>query len=170
MESLQPACLKYCRTKPSWRLHAQAISSGLVTTTLSTQFMSQTALNGSGNSSNYGLVKGLAATSCRGATNGRPADASNQNTFVQVSNITGACGQPLTAGTVAQYSHSCGLQIFISGYGSPGTVKVVEDECPRCGSGPPHFDNWLPGGGGSCGLGITDLQPTGYFVTEQRQQ
>ncbi len=152
---------------------AACFSSGLQTSSLSAQFMGQTALNGSGDSRSWGLVKGLAATSCKGATTGKPGDANYGNTFVQVSSITGSCNQPLSGSTVAQFNRQCGLNIFIEGYGSPGTQKSVQDECPRCQNDPPHFDNWTTAGGPACGTTVTDLQPgspPGYFVTEQVQQ
>ena len=144
-------------------------SSGLLATTLNSLFESQTVLNGTGQSNSYGLVKPVAITLCSGATAGKPAGANSNNTFVEVPSVTGACLQPLSTSTVAQYHHSCGLQIFLEGYGSPGTEKTVEDECNKCGNDPPHFDNWNPSGGSSCGLTMNDLG-SGYYVTEQVQQ
>src|SRR5579883_981901 len=145
-------------------------SSGLQSTTLSSQFMQQTIENGTGLSNNWGYLKPLAITSCAGATDGKPDDANNENTFVQVPTVTGACNQALSGTTVAQYKHQCGMTIFIEGYGSPGTIKTVQDECPACANEPPHFDNWTNSGGPSCGANVTDLPPPGYFVTEQVQQ
>ncbi len=144
-------------------------SSGLITTNLNSQFQSQTALNGTGQSNQYNLLKALNASSCSNATQGKPSGANGGNSFVEVSSVTAACGNFLTTSTVAQYGHSCGLQIFISGYGNPGTLKTVQDECPACGNDPPHFDNWNPSGGPSCGLTLPDLGG-GYYVTEQVQQ
>lgn len=151
---------------------AACFTSGLQTTTMSSQFMSQAALNGSGSSSHWGLLKALAATSCANKLQGEPADANPQNTFVEVPSITGSCNQSLSDSTVAAATsnYTCGQNIFISGYGSPGTVKAIEDKCARCANDPPHFDNWTNSGGASCGLSVGDLPPTGYFVTEQVQQ
>ncbi len=149
---------------------AACFSSGLQTTTLASDFEAQVALNGTGKRGDGTYLKALAATSCLNATNGKPADASRANTFVVVSQVTGACNQTLSSSTVAQYGHQCGLRIFISGYGNPGTVKTVQDECPACRFDPPHFDNWTNAGGPSCGFTVPDLPPTGMFVTEQVQQ
>ncbi|MDQ2840529.1 MAG: hypothetical protein M3Y72_05715 [Acidobacteriota bacterium] len=146
---------------------AACFSSGLLNTNLNTLFESQTALNGSGRSRSYGLLKARAASSCKSATAGKPNGATNQNTFVEVSTITGACNVSLSTSTVAQYQRSCGKSIFLLGFGNPGTVKTVQDECRACGNDAPHFDDWNPGGGHSCGFTLGDL---GHFVTEQVQQ
>ena len=124
---------------------SQCYLSGVITTTLNSAFQSQTYTNGTGQSNSYGLLKTIVATSCKGATAGEPAGANANNTFVEVSAVTGVCNQPLSSSTVAQYNHSCGIQVFMEGYGSPGTLKTVEDECPSCGSS--QFDDWTPTGG-----------------------
>jgi hypothetical protein len=149
---------------------SSCFSTGLQTTTLESDFEAQVTLNGTGRRSDGTYLKGLNATSCRNATAGKPSDAGSGNTFVVVSSVMGSCHSPLDSSTVAQNSHQCGLQIYISGYGSPGTVKTVQDECPRCGNDPPHFDNWTDAGGTSCGLSVSDLAPSGHFVTAQVQQ
>ncbi len=144
-------------------------ASGLLTTTLNGTFESMTALNGTGQSNSYGLLKALAASSCAYATTGKPAGANNSNTFMEVSSVTGACNTALSTSTVAQFNHWCGVQIFLEGYGSPGTEKTVADECNRCGSDPPHFDNWTPNGGSNCSKDVSDLG-SGFYVTEEVQQ
>ena len=96
------------------------------------KFISQTWLNGSGNSdvSGYGLLQEY--TTCSA-----PSGA-NQNYFQEVSSITPACGGSLSNSTVAWPSSNnnnlgCGDQVLIVGLGSgTGTVKTVNDKCPGC--------------------------------------
>ncbi|HZT70901.1 MAG TPA: Ig-like domain-containing protein [Terriglobia bacterium] len=139
-------------------------SSGLQSSTLASDFASQTALNGTGLSRSWGYLKAVAASSCRNATSGKPPDATNQNTFVEVSSVTGACNSSLGNSNVAAFNHACGQQIQIQGYptANSNTQKSVQDECPACGNDPPHFDNFTTTPGANCSKTVPDL---GYFVT-----
>ena len=139
---------------------ANCFTSGLLTTTLSSQFEGQLAINGSGQSNRYGLLKALAATSCAPKTQNKPTDSTNNNTFVQVSSITGSCNSSLSNTTVAQHSPvtvqvNCSQGEFLYGYpSSPGTAKTIQDRCPACSNTPgsAHFDNWNTiQGAPSCG-------------------
>lgn len=133
------------------------------TTTLKSDFSSQVTTNGTGASLRWNIVKAINATSCIGA-GGAPSGANSSNTFVQVSSITGACNLTPTTSTVAAYHHACSQQIFIAHYGQPGTIKTVVDECPRCSTDPPHYDNYSTSQACSA-FAVGDLPPTGYFET-----
>jgi len=138
-------------------------SSGLQSSTLASNFASQAALNGTGLSSHWGYVKPVSATSCANATTGKPGNANSQNTFVEVSSVTGSCNTSLGNSNVAAYNHVCGQRIQIQGYpANSHTQKSVQDECPACGNDAPHFDNYSTSSGTNCSKSLTDL---GRFVT-----
>jgi hypothetical protein len=105
------------------------------------QFISQTWINGSGNSdvAQYGLLQEY--TTCP------PPSGGNQNYFQQVSSIAPGCsGQSLGNTTVAwpkskNNNLSCGDQVLLVGLGSgAGTVKTVTDNCPGCSA--TQLDNY----------------------------
>ena len=109
-----------------------------VSTTLRSDLVSQTNINGTGISLNYGTLKALAATSCNSATQNRPPDAAGK-TFVQVSSITGSCNTTLTSLSLARCTNNpivplaCSDRICIKGLEG---IKTIADSCPACCSWP----------------------------------
>ena len=119
--------------------------------TLRTSFISQTRNNGTGSSINFGLVKPARATALgRYCLRRFPPDANLDNTFVQVSSVTGSCLSTLVPGTsVATADGSCNAQELLVDnltnaiYGS----RRSADTCPACRlPNPPgidgHIDNF----------------------------
>ena len=104
--------------------------------TLNASFIAQTQLNGTGTSQSYGYVKGARATGVRRYCKGKfPQGATLDNTFVQVSSVTGSCNRNLVAGTsAATAGGSCSaVDLLVNrsdnkNFGS----KNSDDTCPAC--------------------------------------
>ena len=152
-----------------------------ISDTLKPTFASQVALNGTGRSENHGILKALAASSCKDATQNRPADATNSNTFVKVSSVTGSCNTSLSSTTVAscrssangRATYACSDKFYLKNYPSgSGTDKTDRDPCPECcqytdrnASYDNQFDNYNPTNTECSGHAVGDLvpQPTATF-------
>ena len=107
-------------------------------TSLKSDFVSQTYINGTGVSQSHGILK--YSTSC---TN-YPPGANSQNSFLTVSNITGACNSTMTGGvSVATYPspkvgnpYGCGDNaLLVTSSNTNEAVKDVVDYCPACSGG-----------------------------------
>ena len=136
-----------------------------VSSTLRDQFASQVSLNGSGTSVSHGKLKALAATSC---WNGRPGWATNDNTYVTVSQFTGSCNTTLTNSSLARCDLdsdlACGASVFTDVL---DTTKSVADRCPACCnvSNYEQLDNFnasstacVPGTLGHLGTGLKTIK------------
>lgn len=108
---------------------------------LKSDFVSQTYLNGSGASQGYGDLQFNNGSLCSGKY---PNGANTQNSFLQVSSITGACGTPVVGGdSVATYPspnvgnpYGCGDNIqLVTSSNANQALKHVADYCPACSSG-----------------------------------
>lgn len=120
-------------------------------------FVSQTQLNGTGVSINWGLLKPLGATAARKLCNksSLPPNASSANTFVEVDDITGSCNLPIYANhSVATYPNpailssqlQCNLHNSLNldvSTNSQFATRAVADLCPACKDGH-HIDSWTP--------------------------
>ena len=121
---------------------------------LNSDFVYQTVLNGTGMSNAYGLLKPLGITNARRLCGkGLPPGASSENTFVQVSTVTGSCNTQIAA------DHS--VATFPNPNGANGTLYLVcddslnldesdnttdytrgvADKCPACAGGH-HIDSY----------------------------
>lgn len=126
--------------------------------TLNSTFVSQTQLNGTGESISYGYVKPAAATALRRYCAGQfPPGANNDNTFLQVDSVTGTCNTAVTAdSSVAVYPSPyrnaqaplrCAdkLQLVDSSNANFAT-RTVDDYCPACagdfGGTDGHIDSY----------------------------
>lgn len=105
---------------------------------LRSDFVSQTYINGTGVSLSNGILK--YSTSC----SNYPPGANAQNSFLSVSNITGACNTTLQGGvSVATYPspnvgnpYGCGDNILlVTSSNSNQAIKDAADYCPACSSG-----------------------------------
>lgn len=105
-------------------------------------FLSQTDINGTGASTAYGLVKPGGITRMNACPLPWPADATTDNSYVQVSSVTGKCNKPLVAGTsVATLPVDCGEELLLvdSGNANYGN-KTGADRCPACSR--THIDSY----------------------------
>lgn len=114
-----------------------------INTTLDSDFQSQTAINGTGVSNSWGILKAAAAStlskSCR---NKFPAGATVGNSFVQVPSVTGACNTVLVSGSstavyptpIASRSPlTCGAgTLLVDSQNNSYGNKSVADRCPAC--------------------------------------
>lgn len=129
-------------------------------TTLRSDFISQSWLNGSGITISFGAEQNEAF--CMTPSHNPPADA-NGRSFRPVSQIT-APGGPVSNTTVAKGDDApliYGDQILIVGLGSGGaTVKTVTDRCPAC-TGQQQLDNYTTQS--SCAVGT--IPSLGTFKT-----
>jgi hypothetical protein len=120
--------------------------------TLKSDFSSQVYLNGTGSSSNYGILK---YTPGRANQCAYPAGADDSNTFLQVTSITGSCNKTLDTSSVATYPNpvtdvttfGCGDNLaLITSANAQQARKYPEDYCPSCNSGfnntNGHIDNY----------------------------
>jgi hypothetical protein len=118
-----------------------------LTANLNTTFMSQTALNGTGNSSSFGILKPQATLNyCE-----LPPGGTNGNTFYQVPSVTGVCLTSLAGGvSLATYpsprpaneTWRCSDQVLlVDGQGRADSIKTVQDSCPACAGGS-HIDTY----------------------------
>jgi uncharacterized protein YjdB len=108
-------------------------------TTLRSDFMTQLYINGTGISLSHGILK--YTTQC----SNYPSGANSQNSFVQVSQVTGSCNSILVGGsTVAAYPNPpisyptwvCGdLLEYVTSSDTNQAQKAVQDYCPACNSG-----------------------------------
>jgi hypothetical protein len=118
------------------------------TVTLSSKFVSQAELNGTGVSIGYGVLK-YDNGSCNGSPN-RPTGATSANTLRKVASVTGQCNVALTGGdSVATYpgpndpgsEFNCSDDVtLVDGGNQSAYHKHVEDRCPLCSDG--HIDNY----------------------------
>ncbi len=132
-------------------------------TTLKSDFVSQTYINGTGASQSHGVLK--YSTSC----SNYPSGANSQNSFLTVSSITGACNTTLTGGiSVATYPspntgnpYSCGDNILlVTSSNVNEAIKDAADYCPACSGGyngtNGHIDDYSSSQACS-GSGVGDL-------------
>jgi hypothetical protein len=156
--------------------------------TLDSDFASQTAINGTGISVNYGVVKALAATFANSCTN-RPQGSDTSNTFVEVTAVTGACGTTLGNSSVAtfplfnhyrsgdprsQKDPKCGNSILaVNSDNTNKFVKTVADLCPACGQAnqnngaDAHIDNFTTDA--ACeGGSFTDIPGSPFWTANTR--
>jgi hypothetical protein len=110
--------------------------------TLSAQFMSQTVINATGRSTQFGLIKPFNNTGLIRFCN-YPDGGNQGNTFVQVSKIAGSCNTEFKDGTslaVNPNPHTdttgtwnCGDQVaLVSTNNTLDSVRIVQDACGRC--------------------------------------
>jgi hypothetical protein len=111
--------------------------------TLDSEFVSQTKINGTGSSIDYGLLKPLGATDAGSRCSGHlPPHASSDNTFVRVPTVTGSCNTLITANhSVATNPNptgktsllQCGNSLtLVQASPTPFASRVVADLCPAC--------------------------------------
>jgi hypothetical protein len=115
---------------------------------LKSDFVSQVQLNGTGKSEGYGILKAGAATSLKKSCKGKFPDGADQNnSFVQVSSVTGACNKVLVPNdSIAMNPYNptwkCGnkfLLVTTPGDANKGT-RTNQDKCPACTDD--HIDNY----------------------------
>jgi hypothetical protein len=110
--------------------------------TMIESFLTQTDTNGTGSSIGYGLVKPGGITRMNSCPKPWPAGATTDNSYVQVSSVTGKCNTPLIAGTsVATLPLDCGEALLLVdstnvNYGN----KAGADRCPLCSKS--HIDSY----------------------------
>jgi hypothetical protein len=132
-------------------------------TSLKSDFVSQTFINGTGASQSHGILK--YSTSCTDY----PSGANSQNSFLAVSSVTGACNTTMSGGvSVATYPSpnvgnpfGCGDNILlVTSSNSNEAVKDAADYCPACSSGfngtNGHIDDYSSSQACS-GSGVGDL-------------
>ncbi len=118
-----------------------------VQTTIDSRFFTQTKINGTGLSRNYGLIKPWGASDFP-AYCSLPPNALSQgaNTFVQIPSVTGACNKSLYAGQSVATNPSpksglpdwnCSDKILLVNPADDrnDSVKSVQDACPLCSGG-----------------------------------
>jgi hypothetical protein len=107
-------------------------------TSLKSDFLSQTYINGTGISQSHGILK--YSTSCTNYASG----ANVQNSFLTVSSITGACNTAMSGGvSVATYPspnvgnpYGCGDNaLLVTSSNTNEAIKDVADYCPACSGG-----------------------------------
>ncbi len=121
---------------------------------LNSDFVIQTALNGTGMSVNYGLLKPIGATNARKLCKGMlPQKANNANTFVRVTAVTGSCNTAITSNhSVATYPNpndanadpllACKDSLTLDqADNTTAYTLVVADKCPACIDGS-HIDSY----------------------------
>ena len=156
------SCLANC-SPSSCTWQAQTLRSG---------FVSQTELNGSGRSINYGWLK-YDDGRCKSSY---PSGANTSNSLLQVSSITGQCGTTLVGGdSVATnpgpyYSnpYACGDNLeLVNGSNQNAYLKHVEDQCANtaqgCADG--HMDDYSAAQ--QCS-GVTDLPGSPYWTVDDQ--
>jgi hypothetical protein len=105
---------------------------------LNGQFIKQTVLNGTGRSSQYGLLHTSVNTAVvKKCADKFPAGATTDNTFIRVYYVIGSCGTymyPDSAAAVAKNSGlPCGTQLsLVKNDNSDFAGRVVQDLCPIC--------------------------------------
>ena len=119
---------------------------------LKTSFVTQIAINGTGSSDTYGILKtGGATRMSRACRSHFPADATLANTMLQVASVTGSCNTVLVAGTSVATSDTSALACRTTlglvrasnvNFGS----KTKADRCPACegefGGTDGHIDSY----------------------------
>jgi hypothetical protein len=120
---------------------------------LKSDFVTQTYINGSGVSLNYGSLQYNSGSLCSGSY---PTGANTTNSFLQVTNIDGSCGTTVVGGdSVATYpnpaivggTYVCGDNILlVTSANTNQAIKHVADYCPACSAGfngtNGHIDNY----------------------------
>lgn len=110
-------------------------------TQLNKKFMDQVALNGTGLSQSYGLLKFSNPNKGGMCASSYPPGATSQNTFLQVSSVTGACNLTLTGGfSVATFpspnekkDFTCRDAILLTTKSNTNqAVNEADDYCPSC--------------------------------------
>ncbi len=139
--------------------------------TLRPAFITQTQLNGTGTSLSYGLVKGANATGVRRYCKGKfPAGATLDNTFVQVSSVTGSCNRTLVAGsTTATAGGLCGVvEALVSNPGNANAgSKTSQDTCPACSGDFRGADGHIDSFSSNTSCSAHDAADLGNFWTLQ---
>jgi len=125
--------------------------------TLDTSFANQVAINGTGMSVNYGLVKTYAATFLPNC--GLGSQYNSSNSFLEVPDVRGSCNTRITQNSVAVYPKplpsgqgagtqaACGDNL-VAVKNDPNNryTKVIADLCPDCVDDTHgahfHIDNW----------------------------
>jgi len=114
---------------------------------LNSTFIGRTVLNGTGNSISFGLIKPWGTTWAAKYCPVPPlTGATENNTFVQVSSVTGSCNTALTPGTSVAVSPdptsapSDQLQcsdnvLLVDSSDNTNSIMVVGDTCPACSGG-----------------------------------
>ena len=121
-------------------------------TTLKSDFVSQTQLNGTGKTVSHGLVQSAAAVNLIARCAGKvPAGATTSNSFLKVTAVVGACRMPLVADvSVASYESAsttnCGMTIALIDRATKATFQSNrrrDDQCPACRSFPSGTDGHI---------------------------
>jgi hypothetical protein len=125
-----------------------------ISTQMNSDFVIQTALNGTGMSVDYGLLKPIGATNARKLCKGKlPPEASTANTLVRVAAVTGSCNTAITANhSVATYPNPndasanpllvCHDSLNLDQADNTTVyTRVVADNCPACIGGN-HIDSY----------------------------
>jgi hypothetical protein len=131
-------------TGPQAAAYRTSASCDFTATTLRSDFIDQSWLNGSGITISFGPEQNEAWCLLPGHGN-PPADASGRS-FRPTGSILGSCGLAVGNDTVAKGDDetllTCGDQILIVGLGAgTGTVKTVTDRCAQC-TGQNQLDNY----------------------------
>lgn len=97
-------------------------------------FESQVRINGTGRSTEFGLIKPETATNeaCLQSPNRPPGISDSQIFRSHLPNVTGACGTVSNSTVAAHRNHpdlSCGDTVYINTV----ALKTVRDRCPACG-------------------------------------
>lgn len=113
-------------------------------TTLKSDFISQSWLNGSGITINYGTEQNEAY--CLNPSQNPPADANGRSFRPQAIEPSCGAGYGVSNSTLAKGDDAplvCGDQVLIVGLGGPNAsvVKNVTDRCPAC-TGSLQLDNY----------------------------
>lgn len=140
-------------------------------------FVDQVYINGTGQSTDQGLVKIAAATSVlTSCAKKLPPDASSSNTFLKVPSVTGSCNIPVIANEGVAVPASlktttlpCNALIELSNTDqSTFASRKVVDTCPGCAAIKAGADNHIDSFSGSqacTGHGVGDL---GDFWTRKK--
>lgn len=121
-------------------------------TTLKTDFVSQTHVNGTGKSASYGLIQSGAAVNLISRCAGKvPGGATSTNSFLKVTAVVGACRVPLVADlSIATYESmstaNCGMTVALVDRTTKATFQSNrrrDDHCPACSSFPNGTDGHI---------------------------
>jgi hypothetical protein len=106
-------------------------------------FVSQTILNGTGSSSNFGYIKPYNTTYLGLRQCELPSGAipNGSNTFVQVNSVTGSCNSTLYSGSslatspspTSRSTFNCADQVLLMSTGGQAqSIRSVQDSCAAC--------------------------------------
>ncbi len=127
---------------------------------LNSNFMNQVVINGTGYSTNNGIIKYCPSTWTACCAAQRPKGATDSNAFLEVSIVTGSCNTKLIAGTsVATYPNPHGntnltdflcrdTALLVTSSDTDQAVKTTQDWCKACSGDfrgtQGHIDDYSP--------------------------